>query len=282
MWSGSSPVWAATSTALAQVYPGTGIALSTGSAWGTSITDNSANWNTAYGWGNYATAFNGLFDNRLSATTTLPNITTLVNLAINNGNWSGTDLSVANGGTGASTLTGLLQGNGTGAITGIGGTTGQFPYFNGTNTLSATSSLFIATNNNVGIGSTTPFYKLSIGTNGSLYGSIVTVENKLATTTSMTVDWTQSNQQLVQIGTAATTIGFSNVVNGATLRLMVCNPNAVAGALTFTGVEWVNATLPTQTTTANVCDAWSFIATQATSTSAGSVKIFGAMSPNFP
>lgn len=29
-------------------YPGAGIALSTGSAWGTSITDNSTNWNTAY------------------------------------------------------------------------------------------------------------------------------------------------------------------------------------------------------------------------------------------
>lgn len=38
------------------VYPGAGIALSTGSAWGTSITDNSANWNTAYGWGNHASA----------------------------------------------------------------------------------------------------------------------------------------------------------------------------------------------------------------------------------
>jgi len=30
------------------VYPGAGIALSTGSAWGTSITNNSGNWNTAY------------------------------------------------------------------------------------------------------------------------------------------------------------------------------------------------------------------------------------------
>ena len=29
-------------------YPGAGIAVSTGSAWGTSITDNSTNWNTAY------------------------------------------------------------------------------------------------------------------------------------------------------------------------------------------------------------------------------------------
>jgi len=37
-------------------YPGAGIAVSTGSAWGTSITDNSANWNTAFGWGNHASA----------------------------------------------------------------------------------------------------------------------------------------------------------------------------------------------------------------------------------
>ncbi len=35
-------------------YPGAGIALSTGSGWDTSITNNSANWNTAYGWGNHA------------------------------------------------------------------------------------------------------------------------------------------------------------------------------------------------------------------------------------
>jgi hypothetical protein len=38
------------------VYPGAGIAVSTGSAWGTSLTDNSSNWNTAFGWGNHASA----------------------------------------------------------------------------------------------------------------------------------------------------------------------------------------------------------------------------------
>jgi hypothetical protein len=38
------------------VYPGSGIPLSTGSSWTTSITNNSANWNTAYSWGNWATA----------------------------------------------------------------------------------------------------------------------------------------------------------------------------------------------------------------------------------
>lgn len=38
------------------VYPGAGIPISTGTGWSTSITDNSANWNTAYGWGNHASA----------------------------------------------------------------------------------------------------------------------------------------------------------------------------------------------------------------------------------
>src|SRR3989338_6309495 len=67
-----------------------------------------------------------------------------------------TGLPVAGGGTGASTLTGLLQGNGTSAITGITGTAGQFPYYNGTNTLLATSTLFVSTASNVGIGTATP------------------------------------------------------------------------------------------------------------------------------
>lgn len=36
------------------VYPGAGIPLSTGSTWGTSITNNSANWDTAYSWGDHS------------------------------------------------------------------------------------------------------------------------------------------------------------------------------------------------------------------------------------
>ena len=38
------------------VYPGAGIAKSTGSSWDVSVTDNSGNWNTAYSWGNHASA----------------------------------------------------------------------------------------------------------------------------------------------------------------------------------------------------------------------------------
>ena len=51
---GDSSITIAASGGGAMVYPGAGIPLSTGSAWGTSITNNSANWNTAYGWGNHA------------------------------------------------------------------------------------------------------------------------------------------------------------------------------------------------------------------------------------
>ena len=38
----------------AGTYPASGIAISTGSGWDASIANNSANWNTAYGWGNWA------------------------------------------------------------------------------------------------------------------------------------------------------------------------------------------------------------------------------------
>jgi len=76
-------------------------------------------------------------------------------------------LGVGNGGTGASTITGLLQGNGTGAVTGIAGTAGQFPYYSGTNTLAATSTLFLSTDGNVGIGTTEPGYPLVVQTSGT-------------------------------------------------------------------------------------------------------------------
>ncbi len=43
------------------------------------------------------------------------------------------------------------------------GSTGQFPYFSDTNTITATSSIFLATNGRIGIGTTTPGTILSIG-----------------------------------------------------------------------------------------------------------------------
>lgn len=73
-------------------------------------------------------------------------------------------LGVVGGGTGASSLTGLLQGNGTSSISAVTGISGQFPYYNGTNTLAATSSISISTGGFVSIGTTTATKILNLGT----------------------------------------------------------------------------------------------------------------------
>lgn len=140
----------------------------------------------------------------------------------------------------------------------------------------------ITTAGNVGIGTTTPASKVAV-TGGSIYSQ----ENVPATSTSMTVDLTTtSNQVLIQLGTSATTITLSHALAGMGSRIITCNPNATAGAITWASspagvIQWTNGTVPTQTTTANKCDIWTFTATQASSTSAQSVKIFGAQIPNF-
>ena len=94
-------------------------------------------------------------------------------------------LPLANGGTGTSsapTYGKVLLGNSSGtydlvATSSLGisssalpsGTTGQFPYYaaDGT-TLTATSSVYLATTGNIGIGSSTPTYRLSVEGTSSL------------------------------------------------------------------------------------------------------------------
>ena len=126
----------------------------------------------------------------------------------------------------------------------------------------------------IGIASSTPWSGLAIAS-----GKAITVaENTLATSTSISVDWKNGNQQLVRLGTAGTTISFSGYIEGQKLVLTVCNPGATAGAISWgTQILWAGGTAPTQTTTANKCDVWSFLATNATS----SLKIFGTQSANF-
>lgn len=53
----------------------------------------------------------------------------------------------------------------------ITGTPGQFPYFSATNTLTATSSIFLASNGNIGVGTTSPYASFSIMAGGSYASS---------------------------------------------------------------------------------------------------------------
>lgn len=65
--------WVNVATGSSMIYPGIGIAVSTGSAWGTSITDNSSNWNTAFGWGNHASVGYEVSSNKATDLATLNN-----------------------------------------------------------------------------------------------------------------------------------------------------------------------------------------------------------------
>jgi hypothetical protein len=111
------------------VYPAAGIAVSTGSAWGTSLTDNSANWNTAFSWGNHAGLYSLLnHTHTFASLTSKP--TTLVGYGI-------TDAATSAQGTKADTAYGWGNHAIAGYLTGI--TSGQvttalgFTPYNATN-----------------------------------------------------------------------------------------------------------------------------------------------------
>ncbi len=130
-----------------------------------------------------------------------------------------------------------------------------------------------------GLGTTSPFYKFSIGSgNGSSSASILVAEHRPATSTTQTLDWANGNSQNIRIGTAAVTVTFSNQTDGATLKVIKCNPGSgTAGTITWASeILWAGGTAPTQTTTANKCDVFSFIGTMGTST----LRVFGSMSAN--
>jgi hypothetical protein len=125
----------------------------------------------------------------------------------------------------------------------------------------------------IGVGTTTPFYSFTSSS------TIASAEYRPATTTSQTINWAASNQEVIRLGGSATTMSFANVLNGATHRVIVCNPNQTAGAITWpAGILWSEGTPPVQTTTANKCDVYSFIATAGSSTVQ---TILGAATVNF-
>jgi len=150
----------------------------------------------------------------------------------------------------------------------------------GTATVAGTTTL-ATSGGRVGIGTTTPQNTLYVAT-GSI--SVAPYNWNTATSTSMTINWNRANSQTVEISTSAVTIDMVNSTStpGQNIKLNVCNaPTGTAGALTWQSslqIRWVNKTVPTQTTTANNCDLYSFTSMYGTSSQ---VIIQGAMSPNF-
>jgi hypothetical protein len=133
--------------------------------------------------------------------------------------------------------------------------------------------------NNVGIASSTPMAALTVATS-----TIINTEFKpVSTSTTKAVHWDNGTQQLFKLGTVGVTFTFDNYVNGQTLRMITCAPDSgTMGTITWpAAIRWVGGTTPSQTTTAQKCDIYSFIVSQATSTTAGASFILGAQSANF-
>lgn len=104
-----------------------------------------------------------------------------------------------------------------------------------------------------------------------------------ATSTTYTINWVSTCPSFTyNTGTSATTISLINATTsnmvGSRKIVTLCNPGSTGGAITWKGVQWIG-TAPTQTTTANKCDVYSFFVTSATSTvAAPSYIVAGAAS----
>ncbi len=170
----------ATSTlGISMTYPGAGIALSTGSAWDISITDNSANWDTAYT--NRITSAtyplqisSNVISTAIATSTLVPytGATTDINLGvfsiITSGEYKfGTEpntLTLARYGTNQFVL-GTEAGSAEAVLdlTGITDTkTFTFPNWSGNFLIASSTSLTVSASGNVGIGTTSPYAKLSV------------------------------------------------------------------------------------------------------------------------
>ncbi len=186
--------------------------------------------------------------------------------------WSSV-LSVLRGGTGQSSFgQGWLHTDGTTFTASTSPTVAWLTATSTTATSTFQGVLLANTAGSVGVSSSTPFTKLSLGS-----GAITTAAFTVSTSTSMTIDWRDGNQQTVRIGTAATTIAHTGFIPGQTLVLEVCNPGGTASTITYSGVLWPGGTAPTHTTTANKCDLDIFRAGNGTSTPI----IYGGFNQNY-
>jgi hypothetical protein len=233
---------------------------STLSVAGASYTSGSASVGNLIDSGIAANSLTYLNSSQQLAAVTLPSYITLTSgtLGINS-------LPVANGGTGSTTLSGILVGNGTSPVKSLtignglslsgttlsvagligSGTVGQIPYYaaNGT-ALTATSSLFLAASGNVGIGTTSPATALAVAGSGYFSGGLGVGE---VNTTPNTIDVSQYGSYKQ----AGQTIVYASSTNQSLAIGIGAGGNILTSANTSYNVAVGNGALNLNTTGVN-------------------------------
>jgi hypothetical protein len=135
-----------------------------------------------------------------------------------------------------SNFAGTWQGNSPSAFqTELAGATGQFPYFSGTNTLTATSSIYLSSKGYVGIGTTSPYANLSVMAGGNYasqaLSTVFAIGSSTAGTATSTLMSINSAGQLLlpligsnisptlAIGTSNT--GFYSTIAGSNIQIAI-------------------------------------------------------------
>lgn len=123
------------------------------------------------------------------------------------------------------------------------GTTGQLGYFSATNTFTATSSIFLASNGNFGIGSTSPAARLTVsGGNILLDNNFALTEANTAGTAINLIGLNSSNN--ITVGAGTTGVGILSLLSGTN-----SNINLIAGGVTSLTAVPVTGNIGIGTTT---------------------------------
>jgi len=145
-------------------------------------------------------------------------------------------LGVASGGTGATTLTGILKGNGTSAVTTVTAPTG---------TIVGTTDTQTLTNKTIEAGTFTNGYTEEVYTANS--------------STAITLDLANGSFQVITL-TGNATITMPTATAGRSFILLLKQDGTGSRTVTWTTVKWPGGTAPTITATASKQDIFSFFA----------------------